>query len=323
MFKMIGGDGREYGPVSAEQLREWIADHRANSQTLVQPEGRSEWSPMAEFHEFADALTAAGAPAPPASDAAAGQGAPPVAAGPRTEELVVSDCLGRGWSLLGRNLLLAVGGAALVWLILTLAAITSYVGGVISLVISGPLYGGLTLLYLNLIRGQPASLRRLFACFGPAFLPLMLVWIVSHVLSELGLALCVVPGIFLKVVWVFGVALVADKGMEFWPALELSRRTVMQRFLPVLGLMALAYLPLIVFEVYSSYRAALFFVENLGPLGSWKLADLQPKFHDFIKFAAEMGLQEQLVLLLNLPFAYAAVLHAYEHFFGTRPAEVR
>ncbi|MCZ7636450.1 MAG: DUF4339 domain-containing protein [Verrucomicrobia bacterium] len=41
MFKMIGGDGREYGPVTADQLREWILDHRANGQTMVLAEGGS------------------------------------------------------------------------------------------------------------------------------------------------------------------------------------------------------------------------------------------------------------------------------------------
>ena len=91
----------------------------------------------------------------------------------------------------------------------------------------------------------------------------------------------------------------------------------------MLGLLALAFLPLIVFEVYNSYRATMFLLQNLGPLGSWKLADLQPKLNDFMKFAAEMGLQEQLVLLLNLPFATAAVLYAYEHFFGSQRTEAR
>ncbi len=327
MFKMIGGDGVEYGPVSAEQLWEWIAECRANGQTLVQPEGGTEWVPLAKFTEFADALAAAsGAAGAEVAGREIG-----VLAATRLEldaeqdagqdTLRISDCLGRAWALLGRRLGLAVGGAALVWLMLTAAAMGGCVGGLISLVLSGPLYGGLTLLYLNLIRERPASLANLFSGFGPAFVPLMLVWLVSTVLSELGMALCVLPGLFLKVIWVFGLALVADKGMAFWPALELSRQTVTRRFFRVAGLMLLAYLPLVVFQAYSSYRTAHFLLDHFGPPTAWQFTDFQGKVEEFVKFAAEMGLQQQLVLLINLPFACAAVLYAYEHFFGKRKTE--
>lgn len=34
-YYMLGGDGKEYGPTSAEQLRQWVAEGRANAQTLV------------------------------------------------------------------------------------------------------------------------------------------------------------------------------------------------------------------------------------------------------------------------------------------------
>lgn len=61
MFKIIGGDGRQYGPVTDADLRQWIADGRANGQTLVQPEGATDWKPLASFPEFA-ASVAAGRP---------------------------------------------------------------------------------------------------------------------------------------------------------------------------------------------------------------------------------------------------------------------
>jgi len=34
-YYMQGGDGKEYGPVSADQLRQWAAEGRANAQTQV------------------------------------------------------------------------------------------------------------------------------------------------------------------------------------------------------------------------------------------------------------------------------------------------
>ena len=56
MYKIIGGDQREYGPITAEQLRQWIAEGRANGQTKVQLEGSSEWQPLGSIPELAIAL---------------------------------------------------------------------------------------------------------------------------------------------------------------------------------------------------------------------------------------------------------------------------
>ena len=56
MYKIIGADGREYGPITADQLREWIAEGRANGQTRAQAEGAAQWKPLTEYLEFAPAL---------------------------------------------------------------------------------------------------------------------------------------------------------------------------------------------------------------------------------------------------------------------------
>lgn len=53
MYKIIGGDGQEYGPVSADELRRWIAEGRANAQTRVQAEGRADWQSLGDLPEFA------------------------------------------------------------------------------------------------------------------------------------------------------------------------------------------------------------------------------------------------------------------------------
>ena len=52
MYKIIGGDKKEYGPVSADDLRHWIAEGRLSPQSLIQAEGSSEWKPLAAFAEF-------------------------------------------------------------------------------------------------------------------------------------------------------------------------------------------------------------------------------------------------------------------------------
>jgi TM2 domain-containing membrane protein YozV len=67
MYKIVGVDGRQYGPVSAEEIRRWLIENRVNRQTLVQMEGVPEWKPLGSLPEFAAALMAVPPPiAPPA-----------------------------------------------------------------------------------------------------------------------------------------------------------------------------------------------------------------------------------------------------------------
>ena len=59
MYKIIGADQKEYGPVTADQLRQWLAEGRINPQTQVLPEGATEWTTLGALPEFATASSAA------------------------------------------------------------------------------------------------------------------------------------------------------------------------------------------------------------------------------------------------------------------------
>ena len=52
MFIIIGGDGKEYGPVTADQVRTWIKAGRANLDTKAKALGSEEWRRLADFAEF-------------------------------------------------------------------------------------------------------------------------------------------------------------------------------------------------------------------------------------------------------------------------------
>lgn len=56
MYKIIGADGQHYGPVNADQLRQWIKEGRANARTLIQAEGATEWTPLSACAEFVNDL---------------------------------------------------------------------------------------------------------------------------------------------------------------------------------------------------------------------------------------------------------------------------
>jgi uncharacterized RDD family membrane protein YckC len=94
MFIIIGGDGKEYGPVTPEQVRTWIKAGRANLETSAKALGTEEWRRLGDFVEFA-----------PPGDAPPIMGSPPAAApafaAPEAAGLVRAD---RGARLLARGI---------------------------------------------------------------------------------------------------------------------------------------------------------------------------------------------------------------------------
>lgn len=71
MFTIIGGDGKEYGPVPANQLRDWITAGRANLDTQAKAAGSEEWRRVGDYVEFgAPALVAPPLPGDAADPAA-------------------------------------------------------------------------------------------------------------------------------------------------------------------------------------------------------------------------------------------------------------
>ena len=232
MFKIIGADSRQYGPVAAETIREWIANGRANAATMAQAEGASDWQPLSQFPEFADAL--AQVPPPPSSPPDSAPllvGLPTATPGDgrafadeilqRDYEVRIGDCISRGWQTLTGDFWPILGISALVTIALSAAHSLS-----LGIFLQGPLLGGLFHYYLKLIRGQKAELADAFAGFSIAFGPLLLVSLVSGLLTLVGILACILPGIFLAVAWIMAVPLAMDKRLAFWDAMEVSRRVV-------------------------------------------------------------------------------------------------
>jgi TM2 domain-containing membrane protein YozV len=81
MYKIVGVDGQQYGPVNAEEIRRWIADKRLNAQTLVQAEGGPEWKPLGSFTEFASEFKAVPPPIVPPPSAIAARASNKIPAG--------------------------------------------------------------------------------------------------------------------------------------------------------------------------------------------------------------------------------------------------
>jgi len=234
MFKILGADGRPYGPVTADKIRDWIAEGRAGAQTLTQREGEPDWKPLSSFPEFAAALAAQGpAQAPPRLDAVNADAlANEILT--RGYSLEIGSCISRGWDLVlnKNNFWLTVGVNLVISLILGVSG-AAYV----AIIVAGPLTGGLYWFFLKLVRGQKAGFEDAFAGFTLAFVQLMLGSLVSMVLSGVGFIFCILPGIYLAVAWLFTFPLIIDKQLGFWEAMEVSRKVVTRHWWTIFGLL--------------------------------------------------------------------------------------
>lgn len=131
MYKIIGGDGQQYGPASAAQIREWVAAGRANAQTLAQVEGALEWKPLSTYADFADLATAV--PAAPIMP-------PPLGAVDQRKSKLVAGLLGIlvGWAGVHRFYLgyHAIGVVQILVTVVTcgVGAIWGFIEGILILV---------------------------------------------------------------------------------------------------------------------------------------------------------------------------------------------
>jgi TM2 domain-containing membrane protein YozV len=110
MYKIIGTDGRPYGPVNVEQIQRWAAENRVNAQTLVQVEGALDWKPLASIPELVSGLKVAPPPLAP----------PSVYATHASNKIPAGICAILLGSLGVHKFILGYTGAGLVMLLVTL-----------------------------------------------------------------------------------------------------------------------------------------------------------------------------------------------------------
>ena len=200
MYRIIGGDGREYGPVAPAQIEQWIAQNRANATTRIKPEGAAAWTTLAELPEFAAAFSVRAAPPPLPGDATAQPPAPaaepaqtsaspdagftvapaddPVEAARaclnRPYRLSIMDTLSRGWDILASRFWLVAGATTVALLASMAAGMLPIVGIAASILLTQVFYAGIYWLMLRVSRGEPAEFADVFGGFSRSFGQLVL-----------------------------------------------------------------------------------------------------------------------------------------------------
>jgi hypothetical protein len=240
MYFLIGADGREYGPFTADQIRDWIAQGRANTQSRIRRDGDTTWQPLGEVAEFAD----------PTGAATSTAGMPPPTLTPesiaadylaRKGSLDIGSCLSRGWTLVRDNPGLTIGSSLLAFLVVVGIAMVPFVNFA-AIFINPIVLGGVFHAFVRRMRGEMPTVGDAFSGFGPPFLHLGLAGLVATIFICVGLLLCVVPGIYLGVAYTFALPLVIDKKLDFWTAMEVSRRVINRHWWPMFGLLILLFI---------------------------------------------------------------------------------
>jgi hypothetical protein len=273
----------------------------------------------------------------------------------------VGHAFARAWHLVGQHFGVVAAASLMVWMAFT-AMLYAPCYGVLAMLFYGPLFGGLYMLFLKLIREGDASPGDLFVLTRESALPLMMtglltmilpqlvtflwsalllggascIWVAAHHVAEwsvwLLLVLCMIPGVYLQVAWIFGLPLVADRGMGFWEALGSSRRAVTGHWFKIFALLILAFLPFVAFHAYLLSRESVDVAPQAHKLfnvvrdavssgGAPNQTEIQKIAHEIDDIERSYSLWKfirQCLLLVSLPFGVGSLAFVYEDLFGRK-----
>jgi hypothetical protein len=245
VYTIIGGDGREYGPVPTDQIRSWIASGRADLNTKAKELGSDEWKTLGDFPAFSGGVARAGEPPAPI----AASTSPLVSSDvdqivgeltARAGKLDVFGCYERSWNLLKNHFWPLLGVSLLIALITAAFGFSLVPGIFLGVTLGGVFTGGLQYYYLKKVRGETTNLGDAFAGFTIALGTLIIASILTCLFCMVGTFLLLLPGIYLSVAYQFTYLLAIDKKLDFWTAMEVSRRVITANWWRMFGLMLLA-----------------------------------------------------------------------------------
>ncbi len=149
----------------------------------------------------------------------------------RDYPVTVSRWVHAGWDIFKKNAGVSIAAAVLGGIVMMI--LSGLIPG-IGLIVYYPIIGGFIIAALLFYRNKEADFSSYLQGFR-YFLPLLVFSIVSTVFIAIGTFLLVVPGIYLTVAYLFSPCLIVDRNLDFWPAMEISRKKVNKHWFGLFG----------------------------------------------------------------------------------------
>ncbi len=341
-YTIIGGDNKEYGPISAEDVRQWIKEGRLNPQTSIKSDTDTQWRTLGALPEFADVLQ----PATPPPIGPLTGAAPPNAGGnpmgflERDYDLDIGGCVSRGWATLKENFGLLFVGSLMLFIIAAVVSgginmvvgqiitqtnseivlqIVNFVSVTLLALVNAPLTAGLYRMNILALRRQPANFEHLFSGFGPQYLNLVLgnlimVWINT---------LCTIP---FRYAYDQRVPPLLQKLQHAQPnEAQQQLAEMLNAMASTVPLLLVCMIPVLYFTISLQFALPLIIDKQIGAMtaikAAWKMV------HRHWWYVLGMTLVAGLIsvvgvlgccigILFTIPIGIAAMMAAYEIIFG-------
>jgi len=150
----------------------------------------------------------------------------------RNYEVKIGEYISRGFGVYLSNLGGFIGLSFLTTLITIILNFIPGLGNIASSVLGA----GFTFVGLAIIRRQTYTFKDFFkGLSNKYFLRVFLVSLVGMAITVLGLILWVLPGIYISVCYVFALQIAIDWELDFWEALEASRKLISRNWFSMFG----------------------------------------------------------------------------------------
>lgn len=146
----------------------------------------------------------------------------------------LSYCISQGYDVFKQN----IGGFVLYTLVyfgVSMAlAFIPLVGSLSAAALGSALSAGLFMAARKIKNGETVEFSQFFDGFKLGA-PIFLVGLIVQILTAVGLLLLIIPGIYLAIAYAFASMFVTFHGMDFWPAMEASRKVIGKNWFGMLG----------------------------------------------------------------------------------------
>ncbi len=146
----------------------------------------------------------------------------------------IQDYIKQGWEMFKEHVGEFLGFTLIIFVAYAVSSKLAFAGSLIISAVVASLSAGYSIAAFKLMSGQQFEFADFFKGFN-YFLPLFLASLAGGFLVGIGLALLIIPGIYLAVSYMFATFLILDYRMEFWQALETSRKIISKNWFAFLG----------------------------------------------------------------------------------------